>query len=73
MTTMPRKKTVPDQVRTAKNIRPVTLKASPAQVRAWENAAVDAGMSRQGWAMAILDAASGLSKLARHLRNVVRL
>ena len=68
---MERKKTIPK--RTAANIKPVTLKASPAQERAWANAAAKSNMSRQGWCMAILDAAAGLSILAAHLKRVIKL
>ncbi len=52
--------------------RPVTLKATDEQVDAWEGAAVEAGMSRQAWCKAVLDAACGLSKLPRHIARVTR-
>ena len=68
---MPRKKTIAK--RTAANIKPVTLKASPAQERAWSNAAAQSNMSRQGWCMVILDAAAGLSILAAQLKRVVKI
>lgn len=58
--------------RTVNNRITKNLKASPAQVKAWDKAANDASMSWAAWAMAILDAAAGLSALARHLKNVVK-
>lgn len=51
--------------------RPVTLKASPAQVKAWERAAKRANMSRQAWCKAVLDVAAGASDLPEHLSRVV--
>lgn len=59
--------------RTAANLHPVTLKPSEEQVQAWDAAAKEAAMTRHRWAMAILDAAAGISKLPRHLKRVVRL
>lgn len=50
----------------------LTLKCDEHQREAYDIAAEEAGMSRQAWAKAILDAASGYSRLPEHLRRVTR-
>jgi len=55
---------------TRKTERPVTLKASPDQLRGWERAAKRAGLSRHAWAKLVLDVASGASNMPEQVARL---